>query len=91
MLLLCLNLPSSVILLAFCTRWLLSHHGQACGEVLVSTGLLDSRPISFLLCRQADVDLELTHNVHRLCTDLAEVVPTVVKPVVAITRLTWLV
>ena len=36
-----------------------------------------------------DVDQRLTRDVDRLCTDLAELIPTMVKPVVDITWFSW--
>lgn len=55
----------------------------------------DSPPqeMSSRLCWAAagmqDVDQRLTRDVDRLCTDLAELIPSMVKPVVDITWFSW--
>ncbi|KAL3156583.1 hypothetical protein ABBQ38_000874 [Trebouxia sp. C0009 RCD-2024] len=41
------------------------------------------------LAGMQDVDQRLTKDVDRLCTDLAELIPTMVKPVVDITWFSW--
>ncbi|DBA67674.1 TPA: hypothetical protein ACH3X2_001266 [Trebouxia sp. C0005] len=41
------------------------------------------------LAGMQDVDQRLTRDVDRLCTDLAELIPTMVKPVVDITWFSW--
>lgn len=49
----------------------------------------EAHKVSCWAAGMQDVDQRLTRDVDRLCTDLAELIPTMVKPVVDITWFSW--